>query len=47
MKDLKPKMKSYLLFLEEDLHRLLKVESAKTGKDMGLIIKESLRKTLK
>jgi len=42
-----PKMKTFLLRLEEDLHRLLKVEAAKTGKDMYLIINDLLKKALR
>jgi len=47
MKDFKPKTIPFMLNLEEYLHRLLKVEAAKTGKSMKLIIEESLKKTLK
>lgn len=47
MKELKPKIKKFIVFMDESLHRDLKVGSAQTGKAMNLIVIESLRKELK
>ena len=47
MKELKPKIKKFIVFMTEADHRDLKVASARSGKAMNLISTDGIRKEVK